>query len=106
MATRTTREWLDLFASTSVPTIVVNSLEDLADDPHLKAVGFWQTLEHPTEGTLRLAGFPVNFFDTPAAVRRHTPRLGEHTRELLRVAGLSDAQVDALIDSGASSAAL
>jgi crotonobetainyl-CoA:carnitine CoA-transferase CaiB-like acyl-CoA transferase len=105
MATRTTREWLDLFASTSVPTIVVNSLEDLVDDPHLKAVGFWQTLEHPTEGTLRLAGFPAKFFDTPAEVRRHAPRLGEHTREVLGEAGLSDAQVDRLVESGAAAVA-
>src|SRR5690606_3531428 len=45
MATRTTREWLDLFARTSVPTIVVNGLEDLATDPHLEAVGFWKQVD-------------------------------------------------------------
>src|SRR5688572_25516549 len=102
MATRTTREWVDLFGETSVPTIVVNTLEDLIVDPHLEAVGFWQTMEHPSEGTLRMAGFPARFFDTPADVRRHAPRLGEHTREVLREAGLDDTQIGTLLGSGAA----
>jgi crotonobetainyl-CoA:carnitine CoA-transferase CaiB-like acyl-CoA transferase len=104
MATRTTREWLAIFGGSSVPTIVVNSLEDLIDDPHLAAVGFWQETDHPTEGKLRMAAFPARFFSTPADVRRHAPRLGEHTREVLREAGLSDAQVEELIGSGAAAA--
>ncbi|MGE0583223.1 MAG: CaiB/BaiF CoA transferase family protein [Steroidobacteraceae bacterium] len=100
MATRTTREWLDLFSKTSVPTIVVNSLEDLATDPHLEAVGFWKSVDHPTEGKLKLPAFPVNFGLTPAGIERHAPRLGEHTREVLREAGLGDAAIDALLASG------
>jgi crotonobetainyl-CoA:carnitine CoA-transferase CaiB-like acyl-CoA transferase len=100
MATRTTREWLGLFAKTSVPTIVVNSLEDLATDPHLEAVGFWKSVDHPTEGKLRLPAFPVNFGATPAGIERHAPRLGEHTREVLREAGLDDASIEALLASG------
>jgi crotonobetainyl-CoA:carnitine CoA-transferase CaiB-like acyl-CoA transferase len=102
MATRSTREWLDLFDRSGVPTIVVNSLEDLAVDPHLQATGFWQTVEHPTEGTLRMPKFPVNFGSTPASIRRHAPRLGEHTEEVLREAGLSAEQVAALTASGAA----
>jgi crotonobetainyl-CoA:carnitine CoA-transferase CaiB-like acyl-CoA transferase len=102
MATRTTREWLDLFGKTSVPTIVVNSLEDLAHDPHLEAVGFWREVDHPTEGRLRLPAFPVNFGSTPADIRRHAPRLGEHTREILKEAGLDDQRIDALLANGAA----
>lgn len=102
MATRTTREWLDLFAKTSVPTIVVNGLEELATDPHLEAVGFWKEVDHPTEGKLRLPAFPVNFGSTPAGIERHAPRLGEHTREVLRESGLDDAAIDALLASGAA----
>ena len=45
-------------ASPSVPTNMVNTLEDLKDDPHLKAVGFWQEVDHPTEGRLRMTRFP------------------------------------------------
>jgi crotonobetainyl-CoA:carnitine CoA-transferase CaiB-like acyl-CoA transferase len=100
MLTRTTGEWLELFGRTSVPTIVVNSLEELVADPHLNAVGFWQSVDHPTEGKLRLPAFPVNFGTTQADIRRHAPRLGEHTREILAEAGLGDNAIDDLLKRG------
>ena len=106
IATRTTQEWLDLFAPTSVPINRVNTLEDLATDPHLEATGFWQTVEHPTEGRLRTTAFPVNFSVTPADVmRRHAPRLGEHTREVLDELGYADERIDSMLASGAALAA-
>jgi crotonobetainyl-CoA:carnitine CoA-transferase CaiB-like acyl-CoA transferase len=106
MATRTTQQWLDLFASTSVPINRVNTLEDLATDPHLAATGFWQTVNHPTEGQLRTTAFPVNFSGTPADVtRRHAPRLGEHTREVLEELGYAGERIDSLLASGAALAA-
>jgi crotonobetainyl-CoA:carnitine CoA-transferase CaiB-like acyl-CoA transferase len=106
MATRSTQEWLDLFGRTSVPINRVSSLEDLADDPHLRETGFWKFTEHPTEGCLRGTAFPVNFFGTPVdETRRHAPRLGEHTRELLREAGYDDRRIEAMLASGAAMAA-
>ena len=102
MATRTTAEWLEIFDKSGVPTIVVNTLEDLITDPHLSATGFWQFQDHPTEGRLRMASFPVNFGASPADVRRHAPRLGEHTAEVLREAGLTQAQIDSLCATGAA----
>jgi crotonobetainyl-CoA:carnitine CoA-transferase CaiB-like acyl-CoA transferase len=106
MATRTTEAWLDLFASTSVPINRVNTLEDLAEDPHLKATGFWQFVDHPSEGRLRTTAFPVNFSATPAeATRRHAPRLGEHTRELLESLGYAEERIAAMLASGAAAAA-
>jgi crotonobetainyl-CoA:carnitine CoA-transferase CaiB-like acyl-CoA transferase len=105
MATRTTAEWVDLFGATSVPTIVVNTLEDLKDDPHLKAVGFWQEVDHPTEGRLRMTRFPVTFSKTPADVRRLPPQLGEHTRQILSEAGMSEDSIADLLKSGSASQA-
>jgi crotonobetainyl-CoA:carnitine CoA-transferase CaiB-like acyl-CoA transferase len=100
MATRTTAAWLELFGSTSVPTIVVNSLADLATDPHLEAVGFWQSVDHPTEGKLRMTRLPMSFSATPAEVRRLPPRLGEQSVEVLREAGLSEAEIEAMLAAG------
>jgi crotonobetainyl-CoA:carnitine CoA-transferase CaiB-like acyl-CoA transferase len=102
MATRTTGEWLAIFAGSSVPTNAVNTLEGLKDDPHLKAVGFWQEVDHPTEGRLRMTKFPVNFSATPADVRRLQPRLGEHTAEVLGEAGYDAAAIDSLLKTGAA----
>jgi len=106
MATRATQEWLDLFAHTSVPINRVSTLEDLAEDPHLNATGFWQIVDHPSEGRLRSTAFPVGFSATPAdSRRRHAPRLGEHTRELLHEAGYTPDRIEQLIASGAAVAA-
>jgi crotonobetainyl-CoA:carnitine CoA-transferase CaiB-like acyl-CoA transferase len=106
MAERTTADWLGLFAETSVPINRVNTLEDLATDPHLVETGFWKTVEHPSEGMLRTTAFPVNFAATPADVtRRHAPRLGEHTRELLHELGYTPEQIGAMLVAGAAAAA-
>ena len=102
MATRTTADWLKIFDKSGVPLIVVNRLEDLVNDPHLVATGFWQFQDHPTEGRLRMPKFPVNFGSTPADIRRHAPRLGEHTEEVLREAGVSAEAIAALTANGAA----
>ena len=103
--TRTNAEWLAELDRRNIPGMIVNSLESLLRDPHLEATGFWQVVEHPTEGTLRLPGIPAAYGKTPAAIRRLPPRLGEHSVEILGEAGLSAAEIDALLASGATRAA-
>src|SRR6266849_734483 len=103
--TRTNAEWLAELDRRNIPAMSVNTLESLLHDPHLEAVGFWQTVEHPSEGTLRLPGIPVTYGKTPGAIRRLPPRLGEHSLEILREAGLSAAEITALVASGATRAA-
>ena len=87
LARKSTAEWLALLDEADIPFAPVKSLDELLDDPHLNALGFWQRVEHPTEGTLIQAGLPVHFSRTPASVRRHAPSLGEHTDELLGAIG-------------------
>ena len=102
LATKTTQEWLDIFAHTKVPVIVVNSLEDLFHDPHLEAVDFWQSYEHPTEGQLKMPGFPSKFSKTPASIRKHAPKLGEHSKEILAEAGIDEETINKMVDSKAT----
>ena len=84
--------------------MIVNSLEGLLQDPHLEATGFWQILEHPSEGTMRLPGIPAAYSKTPGDIRRLPPRLGEHSLEILREAGLGAPEIEALVASGATRA--
>ena len=88
----------------SVTAMVVNSLETLLHDPQLAATGFWQLVEHPSEGRMRLPGIPVTYGRTPADIRRLPPRLGEHSVEILREAGLAPAEIDTLLAAGATRA--
>jgi crotonobetainyl-CoA:carnitine CoA-transferase CaiB-like acyl-CoA transferase len=102
--TRTNAEWLADLDRLNIPAMSVNSLESLLHDPHLEAVGFWQTVDHPTEGPMRLPGLPASYGKTPGAIRRLPPRLGEHSAELLREIGLGEDEVAALLASGATRA--
>ena len=92
-------------ARASGRVVVVNTLEGLVEDPHLEAVDFWQTVDHPTEGKLRMTRFPVNFSETPADVRHLPPRLGEDSVEILREAGISEEQIEAMLEAGTTRAA-
>lgn len=87
-ATKTTQEWLDILKPLSIPVVKTNQLDDLPDDPHLKAVEFFQTYDHPEVGAYRLMKPPVKFAKTPSNLRRHPPQLGEHTDEVMAEFGI------------------
>ena len=81
--TRTTAEWLALLKPLSIPVVRTNRLDELADDPHLNAVGLFERYRHPEAGDYLSLRPPVRYSATPANTRRHPPRLGEHTAEIL-----------------------
>jgi crotonobetainyl-CoA:carnitine CoA-transferase CaiB-like acyl-CoA transferase len=83
---RTNQEWLHILHGIDIPACPVNSVDDLLRDPHLNAVGFFEDVEHPTEGTLKTARFPVRFGASPASIRRLAPNLGEHNDDILGAA--------------------
>jgi crotonobetainyl-CoA:carnitine CoA-transferase CaiB-like acyl-CoA transferase len=101
MATRTTAEWIACLEGSNVPLMTVNALEDLLDDPHLAATGFWQRVAHPTEGMLRMPAPAGYFSETPASIRRPPPRLGEHSLDVLRECGCDEPTIAALLADGA-----
>ena len=81
LARKSTEEWLAAFHSQDIPACRVNSAEDLFDNPHLRAVGFFREMEHPTEGSLTVPRSPLNFSRTPLEIRYLAPRLGEHNED-------------------------
>ncbi|NVN85737.1 MAG: CoA transferase [Rhodopseudomonas sp.] len=101
MQSRSSAEWMALFEAADIPFAPMHDLDALIDDPHLAAVGLIQTIEHPTEGPLRVAGPAATWSKTPPSIRRAPPRLGEHGAEILREQGFSESEIDALTQSGA-----
>lgn len=102
MATQTSAYWLAQCKPLNIPVAPVNSLDDLFEDPHLKAVGTFFQAEHPHLGPVMQVKNPVNFSKTPNEVRCLAPKLGEHSREILQQAGLSAKEIDALVAAGAT----
>jgi crotonobetainyl-CoA:carnitine CoA-transferase CaiB-like acyl-CoA transferase len=100
MKTRTTAEWMAFFNQADIPHAPLHDLDSLIDDPHLAAVGLLHTMEHPTEGTLRVAGPAATWSKTPPSIRSHPPGLGEHGGEILREAGFDESEISALIAEG------
>ena len=88
LAARSTAECAEAFERAELPFAIVNSFEGLLKDPHLAATGFWKTVEHPTEGKLRMPGIATKFSETPGTIRRPAPNLGEHTEEVLKELGI------------------
>lgn len=95
IALRSTADWLAICQRVDIPAAPVTALDDLADDPHLRAVGYFTELDDPGMGRLRYPGVATRF-DGQRPPVRHAPRLGEHTREVLAQAGVPAAQIDNL----------
>ncbi|WP_323011803.1 CoA transferase [Castellaniella sp.] len=70
---RATGEWMRLLAPEDIPCSPVNSLEELLDDDHMRAVGFFMRLKHPTEGDIVVTRPPIRFSKTPCGISRHAP---------------------------------
>jgi crotonobetainyl-CoA:carnitine CoA-transferase CaiB-like acyl-CoA transferase len=88
-----------------VPCGRINSIADVAADPHALAREMVVELEHPRAGRTRALGLPVKLSRTPGKVSRPAPVLGQHTRDVLEEFGFSRAEVEALVESGAAVAA-
>jgi formyl-CoA transferase len=80
---KTVAEWLQRCDAADVPAGPVNTIDKVFTDPQTLARGMLVEMPHPTAGTVRLAGTPLNLSTTPAQMRLPPPLLGEHTDEIL-----------------------
>ena len=102
LRTRTTDAWLALCNEHEIPCQQVNSIEDLLTDPHLRSVGFFQEIEHPTEGRILQMRPAARWSGADLAMRRPPPRIGEDSVEVLREAGFGEHEIADLLASGAA----
>jgi len=78
---------------------IINSVDDLPDDPQMQANGYVTTFEHPAFGPTRVVGIPVRLSDTPGSIRLPAPEFGQHTEEILtEVLGCSWEEIGRLRD--------
>ena len=98
---RTTAECVALCELADVPAMPMHTLETLVDDPHLRDVGFFRTIEHPSEGEIVSMKVPSAWSKSVPNNTRPAARAGEHTRDVLAEAGFGAADIERLIADGA-----
>ncbi|MET4431876.1 CoA transferase [Mycolicibacterium sp. 624] len=95
---RTTDEWLALFRELEIPAAPIQTPDALFDDPHLNAVGLFETVQ-TQHGPVRIPGVPTWFSRTPGRVAGYAPELGADTRDVLaELDALSQRQLGAVVD--------
>lgn len=99
---KTTAAWLEIFDATDVPAMPFQTLDELMQDPHLRDIGFFSLIEHPTEGRIRNMRLPNKLSGGVRRDFRPAPKTGEHSIEILREAGYDDAAIEAMVASSAT----
>lgn len=99
---RHTKDELRTIFGGKVPFSPIYTAQDIFEDPHFAARDMLPRVEHPgCAEPAAVPGVPAKLSLTPGGVRQRAPKLAEHTREVLRETGLSDAEVEHLLRQGA-----
>jgi len=98
---RASAEWLDLLERAKIPAGPVLDVLQMQANEQTLAREMVVEARHTKLGAVKTIGLPVKFSATPGGVRRGAPLYGEHTREVLREHGFSDAEIDRLARAGA-----
>jgi crotonobetainyl-CoA:carnitine CoA-transferase CaiB-like acyl-CoA transferase len=102
VSTMSRAEWIAQLEAVGVPCGPINDIDEVFQNPQVKARGVAIDVPHPSAGTVTLVRSPMKLSATPAESERPPPLLGQHTDEVLReVLGRSDAQIAALREQGA-----
>jgi crotonobetainyl-CoA:carnitine CoA-transferase CaiB-like acyl-CoA transferase len=104
LRTKPTAHWVALFNANDVPNDAVQNAEQVLNDPQLAALNAFAEVGLGGEEPAVVPRLPIALSLTPAAPAGPPPKLGEHSRAILREAGFADAEIDELISGGACGA--
>jgi crotonobetainyl-CoA:carnitine CoA-transferase CaiB-like acyl-CoA transferase len=103
---KTTADWEALCVERGIPFSPVLDITKVTEDPYVTEGNLIREAEHPTEGTYRIVQPPVRLSANPATVRRHPPRPGEHSAEVLAELGHPLREIQELAAAGVVAAEL
>jgi crotonobetainyl-CoA:carnitine CoA-transferase CaiB-like acyl-CoA transferase len=100
IATRSTDHWLRVLDEYHVPSAPVLTRKELLGHEQIVENNLIEEMEQPGLGKVRQPRPAARFSETPAEIQGVAPRLGEHSRDILRQTGLSDSEIEALFNDG------
>ena len=92
--------WLARLEGAGVPAGPINTYAEALADPHALSRDMIVDLDHPGAGPVKALGVPVKLSDTPGAVDRAAPLLGQDNAAILTELGYREAEQRALRDQG------
>lgn len=93
-------QWEILFHEQGVVWGLIPTMESVANDPQMKAIGVFTELEHPLHGKLQTVNSPLNVQHAVKEKPTAAPAVGEHSEEILRALGYEDAAIEEMIRGG------
>lgn len=97
---KTTAEWLDIMLGLDIWCAPVHRLQDVENDPQVRHLNSFVEVDHPKAGRVKLTNIPVRLSETPGAIRRPPPLVGQHGPEVLAELGFPSVEIDRLIERG------
>ncbi len=82
LADHTKDELFEKFLKVNIASAPLNSPEDVVNNRHLKARGFFAEIDHPETGKVVYPGAPFKMTETPSQARHPAPLLGQHNEEI------------------------
>jgi crotonobetainyl-CoA:carnitine CoA-transferase CaiB-like acyl-CoA transferase len=96
--TKTTQEWLTIMLGYDLWVSQVNSQSAVANDPQVIHNNTFVNIQHPKAGNLKVTNIPFTMSETPGAITRPSPMIGEHGPEILQELGYDQTMIDALLN--------
>lgn len=98
--TGTSGYWINKLNAAGVPVGPIHSIPDVFDDPQINHRNMTIDVDHGEHGVAKLLGFPIKFNTDPCEIRHPSPKLGEHTSEILTSCGYDKSEIKKLAENG------
>ena len=96
----TAEYWIGILESAGLPVGRVLTISEAFDDPQSRHHGMLVEIDHPTAGAVKTTGSPIRYQNEQARAEALPPRLGEHTRTILKEMGVDEASIEKMIEEG------
>ncbi len=97
VATQSTAHWLEVMLDLDLWVAEVKTQDKVPEDPQVKHLNLFTTVDHPKAGTIRSVNIPLELSETPGKISRPAPMIGQHGREILAELGYDAPTIDRML---------